>query len=130
MSETIQVGNILEGKVVKVKPFGAIVLLPERKQGLVHISHISSKFVEDINDHIAEGDIVQVKVLSYDEANNKMSLSIKEVDEKASVQSNVKKLYEPKPEPNTPPTFEDIFSGWVKDSNERHAVLNKRSKRR
>ncbi len=130
MSEAIQVGNIFEGKVVKVKPFGAIVLLPNRKQGLVHISHISSKFVEDINDHIVEGDIVQVKVLSYDEANNKLSLSIKEVDDKESVQKSVKKMYEPKQTSNTPPTFEDIFSGWVKDSNERHAVINKRNKRR
>ena len=72
MSEKVQVGNIVEGKVLRIKPFGAIVSLGDKVQGLVHISQIANNFVQDINEHIAVGDVVKVKVLSVDEASNKI----------------------------------------------------------
>ncbi|MDR1643319.1 MAG: S1 RNA-binding domain-containing protein, partial [Clostridiales bacterium] len=48
MSEKIEIkiGSIYEGKVVRLKPFGAIVSLPDNSQGLVHISHISNSYVQ------------------------------------------------------------------------------------
>ena len=66
MSEKLEVGSIVEGKVVRVKPFGAIVSLGNT-QGLVHISQVANSFVQDINDHVKVGDMVKVKVLSIDE---------------------------------------------------------------
>ena len=63
MSEKLEVGSIVEGKVVRVKPFGAIVSLGNT-QGLVHISQVANSFVQDINDHVKVGDMVKVKVLS------------------------------------------------------------------
>ena len=66
MSEKLEIGTIVEGEVIKVKPFGAIVSIDGKNQGLVHISQISNSFVQDINDHIAVGDTVKVKVLSVD----------------------------------------------------------------
>ena len=44
----LQAGDILEGKVTGIKPFGAFVALPESKTGLVHISEVSYEFVQDL----------------------------------------------------------------------------------
>ena len=85
MSEKIVVGSIVEGKVIRVKPFGAIVALDGNVSGLVHISQISNTFVQDINEHIKVGDTVKVKVVSVDEETNRISLSIKEALPKESL---------------------------------------------
>ena len=60
MAEKIETGSVVEGKVVRIKPFGAIVQLEGGAQGLVHISQIANGFVQDINDHVAVGDTVKV----------------------------------------------------------------------
>lgn len=132
MSEELEVGSVIEGTVVKVKPFGAIVLLPNKKQGLLHISHVSSKFIEDINDFVSAGDVVKVKVLTYDKENNKISLSMKEVEaDNVDVEVEVKpRIFEPKKKTKELVTFEDKFNNWLKDSNEKQASINKRNKRR
>ena len=75
MSENkFEVGSIVEGKVLKLKPFGAIVELDSSTQGLVHISQVANGFVQDINEHLKEGDVVKVKVINIDSENNKISL--------------------------------------------------------
>ena len=78
MAEKIEAGIIVEGKVVRIKPFGAIVQLENGGQGLVHISQIANGFVQDINDHVTVGDTVKVKVMSVDEENRKIALSIRD----------------------------------------------------
>ena len=45
----IEVGNVFEGRVTGVKPFGAFVALPEGRVGMVHISEVSNEYVQDIN---------------------------------------------------------------------------------
>ena len=60
----LQVGDIVEGKVTGIKPFGAFVSLPEGKTGLVHISEVSYEFVQDLSAVLSDGQTVQVKVLS------------------------------------------------------------------
>ena len=82
MSGQYEVGSIVEGKVTGIKPFGAFVALDEKKQGLVHISHIAHGFVKDINDHLSVGDTVKIKILSVDEESGKISLSIRETEPK------------------------------------------------
>ena len=77
MSQKLEVGSIVEGKIVHIKPFGAIVSLGT-VQGLVHISQVANSFVQDINDHVKVGDIVKVKVLSIDEETHKIALSIRD----------------------------------------------------
>ena len=56
----IEVGNVLEGRVTGVKPFGAFVALPEGKSGMVHISEVSNEYVQDINTVLHDGDAVKV----------------------------------------------------------------------
>jgi len=125
---SIEVGSIVEGKVVRIKPFGAIVLVGDNMQGLVHISHISDSFIQDINGHIDVGDIVNVKVLSIDASNNRLALSIKD-----AAKETAPPVQKP-PVNNAPPDagqiFEDKFKEWLKSSNERQAGINKRNKRR
>ena len=60
----LQVGDILEGKVTGIKPFGAFVALPESKTGLVHISEVSYEFVQDLATVLEAGQTVKVKVIS------------------------------------------------------------------
>ena len=56
MSEKIETGSILTGKVTGIQPYGAFVALDDNTQGLVHISEITHGYVKDINDHLKVGD--------------------------------------------------------------------------
>lgn len=75
-SMELGVGSILEGKVTGITKFGAFVSLGENKSGLVHISEIANTYVNDIHEHLEEGQTVKVKVLAIDE-NGRINLSIK-----------------------------------------------------
>lgn len=77
----IKVGEILEGKVKSIAKFGAFIALADGKTGLVHISEVANSFVNDIHEHLTEGQDVKVKVLSMDE-NGRINLSIKQTQEK------------------------------------------------
>ena len=70
------VGSVLEGKVTGITKFGAFVSLPEGKSGLVHISEIAYTYVNDVKDHLKEGQEVKVKGIGIDE-NGRINLSIK-----------------------------------------------------
>ncbi len=131
----IEVGNIVEGKVIKIKPFGAIVLINDNIQGLVHVSNISTEYVQDINKYLKIGDIVNVKILSIDNENNKVSLSIKDAlpsSKKTERKFNSKKQNNNHAKEALDPNllFEEKFKEWLKDSNERLAGINKRNNRR
>ena len=72
----IEVGNIFEGRVTGVKPFGAFVALPEGRVGMVHISEVSNEFVQDIAAVLHDGDTVKVQVINV-APDGKIALSIK-----------------------------------------------------
>ena len=71
----LTVGSILEGKVKTITKFGAFVELGEGKTGMVHISEITHSFVNDIREHLTEGQDVKVMVIGLD--NGKINLSIR-----------------------------------------------------
>lgn len=79
----LEVGAVVEGKVVSIMPFGAFVLLPDGKTGLVHISEVAIGYVKDVSEHLSENQSVKVKIVGVD-PKGKISLSIKKVllDEK------------------------------------------------
>lgn len=89
MTEKIETGSILSGKVTGIQPYGAFVAFDDKTQGLVHISEITHGYVKDINEHLKIGDEVKVKVLSIDEEAGKISLSIRATEE-APVQAAIK----------------------------------------
>lgn len=72
----LEVGKIVEGKVTGITKFGAFVELPTGEVGMVHISEVAPTYVNDISEHLTNGQTVTVKVLAINE-DNKISLSIK-----------------------------------------------------
>lgn len=71
----LTVGAIVEGKVKSITKFGAFISLPENQTGMVHISEITHAYVNDIHDHLTEGQDVKVMVIGLD--NGKINLSIR-----------------------------------------------------
>lgn len=78
INENYQVGQVVEGKVVQIKEYGAFVELEPGLDGLVHISEIAHKRVPNIADEISIGQMVNAKILEIDEEKRRISLSIKE----------------------------------------------------
>jgi protein Tex len=73
----LQPGMELEGTVSNVAAFGAFVDLGVHQDGLVHVSQLSHKFVNDAREVVKTGDIVKVKVLEVDVARKRISLTMK-----------------------------------------------------
>lgn len=66
IAEDFEVGKIYTGKVVKIMNFGAFVEVAQGKEGMIHISKLSSKRVEKVEDVVKVGDTVQVEVIKLD----------------------------------------------------------------
>ena len=79
MTKEWSVGEVSEGVVRKILDIGAIVSLSPFTDGLVHISEIASKRVENVSDELSEGQTVRVKIVGIDKERGRMSLSIKQV---------------------------------------------------
>jgi polyribonucleotide nucleotidyltransferase len=75
-----EVGAIYTGTVVKIMDFGAFVNFLGKRDGLVHISELSSKRVQQVSDVVKEGDTVKVKCLGVDDR-GKVKLSMKRIDQ-------------------------------------------------
>lgn len=71
----LTVGAIIEGKVKSITKFGAFIALPGNQTGMVHISEITHAYVNDIHDHLTEGQDVKVMVIGLE--NGKINLSIR-----------------------------------------------------
>ena len=132
--EKVVVGNIYNGKVLKIKPFGAIISLPGSTPGLVHISQIAAGYVQSVEDVLEVGDEVNVRVLSRDAASGKIALSMKDVPQLEYDEDDPDggRFIPPPPVVTqaAAAAFEEKFKAWQKISNERIAGLNKRNKRR
>ncbi len=72
-------GMVLEGVVTNVVNFGAFVDIGVHQDGLIHISHLSDRFVDNPNDIVTVGQVVKVRVLEVNEKLKRIGLSIKEV---------------------------------------------------
>ena len=75
-------GMIMTGTVRNVIDFGAFIDIGVHQDGLVHISQICSRYIKHPTDVLQVGDIVKVKILDVDAAKNKISLTMKELDNK------------------------------------------------
>lgn len=92
LTAEVEVGQIYQGKVVRLADFGAFVQILPGKDGLVHISQIAFERVNKVSDYLKVGDEVKVKVL--------------EVDRQGRVRLSMKEAM-PKPEPKTEEPAED-----------------------
>jgi len=123
----IEIEGIYEGTVARIKSFGAILTLPGGAQGLLHISNISNSYIHNVEDRLAVGDVVPVKVIAIDAETGKISLSMKETLPKEERLAPEEADFRRSRDGGT---FEEKFKDWLKASNERQAGLNKRNKRR
>lgn len=138
----LQVGDIVEGKVTGIKPFGAFVSLPEGKTGLVHISEVSYEFVQDLSTVLSDGQTVSVKVISI-APDGKIALSIKRTQpapERGEHNGNggdrrsaprpkreeKPRVWQPKPAaPQGEMSFEDMMARYKTRSEEKIADLKR-----
>ena len=103
-------GEIIKGCVTGIESYGAFIGLDEYYSGLIHISEISSGFVNDIHDFLEIGETIYVKVLDVDEENYQVKLSIKDINYK------VKRKREPiKESPNGFKPLENMLPNWIKN---------------
>lgn len=79
----VEVGKIYEGTVLKLLDFGAIVSILPGKDGLLHISQIANERVNNVSDHLKDGQSVRVKVLEADDK-GRLRLSMKAVEADAA----------------------------------------------
>ncbi len=77
---SISVGNVMAGKITRVEAFGAFVDIGGGLEGLVHVSALSRKRVENPNDVVHTGQSVQVKVMKIEEGGKRIGLSMKELE--------------------------------------------------
>lgn len=82
MAKKYELGDVLTGKVTGIQPYGAFVALDDDTQGLVHISEITYGFVKEVGEFLTVGQEIEVKVLEIDEAAEKISLSIRALQER------------------------------------------------
>lgn len=78
IDENYSVGEVVKGKVVQIKEYGCFVELEPGLDGLVHISEVRHRRVNNISDEVSIGDIVYTKILDIDKDRRRISLSIKE----------------------------------------------------
>ena len=130
-----EVGSILEGKVTGITKFGAFVSLPENRSGLVHISEIAYTYVNDIHEHLNEGQAVTVKVIGIDE-NNRINLSMKQVlppparpERRPSRRPGVSSFQAAPPQPKGPVSFEDQLKQFMASSDSKLSELHMNEKR-
>lgn len=131
--EMVSVGNVLDGKVVSIMPFGAFVNIGDNQSGLVHISEVAADYVKDINDRLKVGDSVRVKVIKIDES-GRINLSIKQAAEKPRMEKEPVRAGNgrvcpadvdlfAKSDENL--SFEDKLSKFKQDSDEKIQALKK-----
>ena len=78
INEKYEIGQVVAGKVVQIKEYGAFVELEPGLDGLVHISEVAHKRVANIADELTVGQEVSAKILEIDQERKRISLSIKE----------------------------------------------------
>lgn len=127
---SLEVGKKVEGKITGLAKFGAFIDLGGNKTGLVHISEVSDKFVEDINDELKVGQIVTVEVLSIGD-DGKIALSMRDKEKEAEQKAEEKKAApkrrpsNSRPKKNNSQDFDSLMDDFLKDSETRLSSLRK-----
>ncbi len=65
--EEVKLGQVIEGTVIAIKPFGAILIFSDNRKGLLHISEIANSYIKNIFRYLIIGKTYQVKVINIEE---------------------------------------------------------------
>lgn len=118
--DEVLIGSVVEGTVIGIAPFGAFVLLPDGKTGLVHISEIADAYVRDVREHLQEQALVRVKILGLD-SRGKLSLSIRQADPSAEARA---------PRRGGSHSFEEKLAHFMRESEDRMIDLRRLESKR
>ncbi|MDF1761622.1 MAG: Tex family protein [Coxiellaceae bacterium] len=114
----LKAGMQLEGVITNVANFGAFVDIGVHQDGLVHVSQIADHFVKDLHKEVQVGQIVSVRVVEVDIQRNRISLTMKNDNEKQSTKPSAKKT-KPKAQKPAKPVFENALSSQLKNAFKR-----------
>lgn len=112
-----KINDLIIGKVNNVKPYAIFMSFDDGSQGLLHISEISNNYIRDIEKYATIGDEIKVKVLSIDDNNGFLRVSLKQVPEEEAYSSHVnagRKVPEVNNDAFTP--LKDKLEGWINDT--------------
>ncbi|WP_372401589.1 30S ribosomal protein S1 [Bacillus spizizenii] len=101
IGEKVKPGDVLEGTVQRLVSFGAFVEILPGVEGLVHISQISNKHIGTPHEVLEEGQTVKVKVLDVNENEERISLSMRELEEAPKADQEDYRQYQAKEETST-----------------------------
>src|SRR3989338_412626 len=90
VTERYKIGDMVEGTVLKVNPFGLFVELDEQIHGLAHVSELSDKPVTDVNEYAKEGQRMKFKIVSIEPDEHRLGLSIKALTQKEETKTEEK----------------------------------------
>ena len=118
--KTYVVGEIIEGTIVNIRDFGAIMLFSDGKKGLLHISEVANVFIRNIHKYLRIGKTYQVKVIGIeDDGFLKLSMSkITEEEKEEYHLSGVKKV-KIDPECIDYSIFKEKLPEWIKKEREK-----------
>jgi uncharacterized protein len=129
--EDLKAGMVLEGRVSNVTNFGAFVDIGVKRDGLVHLSELTRRWVEDPRGVVRVGQIVEVKVLEVDRERQRISLSMKALEPEPETgqasrrrparprhkkaRRGTDKPHKPVPQkkPVEPTTIEELLKKWA-----------------
>ena len=86
--EEIEEGGVYEATVTKILAYGAIAKLPNGLEGMIHISELSTNYVQSVHEVCKVGEVKQLVVIGIDKDKRKISLSIKALEEKANEEND------------------------------------------
>ena len=113
--KTYEVGEIVEGTIVSIRDFGAIMLFSDGKKGLLHISEVANVFIRNIHKYLRIGKTYQVKVIGIeDDGFLKLSMSKISEEEKDEYHRNGIKRVKIDPEFIDYSVFKEKLPEWIK----------------
>ncbi|UOY90947.1 S1 domain-containing post-transcriptional regulator GSP13 [Ectobacillus sp. JY-23] len=121
MPRKYECGEIVTGTVTGIQAYGAFVSLDDTTQGLIHISEITNGYVKDVGDFLKVGDVIEVRVLSTDYANGKISLSLKAAHEEQPMRRQTT-MKVPKPASDGFNTLRKKLNEWIEQSQRQNAT--------
>lgn len=111
-----QIGEVCTVKVKEVKPYAAFITFDDGTLGMLHISEISDKFINDIERYVSPGDTIAVKLIETDPKNGFARVSYKKVPSelKYSDHTNVRKALDKDEEAFK--TLKEKIPEWIKEA--------------
>lgn len=115
-----QVGQIVEGEITGIQPYGAFVRFDQNQYGLIHISEISRDYIKDIHQLLSMNQKIKVKILEMDEESGHYKLSLKALQPNLSKEKRrgYRGIKLPKMEIGFK-SIEDNLKRWIEEAQSR-----------